>query len=602
MANKPISSTQQTVLQRGKACLGCRRRKMRCDGARPSCTQCIRGNRAGDCEYTDRQGPTHTQVLEENVALLQARIRELEAPDFSNRPILLHDPYKTYRQAGSSTTLGASSRSMPSRPGQMSWWEFEEPPTQISDMLVAAFLPHASSLGFVLSATRFRAGLSLPALHPGRPHPALLHVVYLWSLRLTNSPDLMQHENLYLQRAILALQDALSSGGGNLDGPAIAQRRIHAMQAEILLAQYFFSLGRLLEGRYHANAAVTLSVSCGLHRISRSPGPALSRISFGSSANLGIGLFELAAPRDALELGERVRVFWMIYITDRCWSVALGAPCVLADDGVLGTQINTPWPREVDEYERINDIPSAVETGSRTVHNFLSGQSVQHQEGGGNSYLALRAKASALYERAARLAAMWYSGKYVSTETVKTYSLFACTDLQALARTTTNFARSLTPLAQLATQVVDFSADPDADSRQTLLVVHGLAHAAMIPILAVRGASEPSGDMSVINARLTHASEIARVLDMLSGDMSSADTGTSAGMLDPILSIIGLSAAQVFLEEYNRMRQSPQAPTSTSRMEALRAHIERIKIALGRGTGPIFAQQVTKIDEMFSSE
>ncbi|KAH8108630.1 hypothetical protein DFH11DRAFT_1820528 [Phellopilus nigrolimitatus] len=591
MANKPISSSQLNVLQRGKACLGCRRRKMRCDGARPSCTQCIRGNRAGDCEYTDRQGPTHTQVLEENVALLQARIRELEAPDFSNRPILLHDPYETYRQAGSSTTLGASSRNMPSHPGQMfpapvrfgsapeirSWWEFEEPPAQISDMLVAAFLPHASSLGFVLSATRFRAGLSLPALHPGRPHPALLHAVYLWSLRLTNSPDLMQHENLYLQRAILALQDALGSGGGNLDGPAIAQRRIHAMQAEILLAQYFFSLGRLLEGRYHANAAVTLSVSCGLHRISRSPSPAFSRISFGSSANLGIGLFELAAPRDALELGERVRVFWMIYITDHCWSVALGAPCVLADDGVLGTQINTPWPLEVDEYERINDIPSAIETESRT----LCEQRPLHcmSERRGLQQCGTQAISSAPEAQAP-----------------------IRTDLQTLARTTTNFARSLTPLAQLATQVVDFSADPDADSRQTLLVVHGLAHAAMIPILAVRGASEPSGDMSVINARLTHASEIARVLDMLSGDMSSADTGTSAGMLDPILSIIGLSAAQVFLEEYNRMRQSPQAPTSTSRMEALRAHIERIKIALGRGTGPIFAQQVTKIDEMFSSE
>ncbi|KAH8112455.1 hypothetical protein DFH11DRAFT_1785696 [Phellopilus nigrolimitatus] len=566
MANKPTSSFQETVLQRGKACLSCRRRKMKCDGARPYCTQCIRGNRADDCEYTDGQGRTHTQVLEENVALLQARIQELEAPDLSKRPILLHDPYETSRQAGSS----ASSRSMPSNPGQTfpapvrfgsapdvrSWWEFEEPPAQISDMLVAAFLPHASSLGFVLSATRFRAGLSLPVLHPGRPHPALFHVVYLWALRLSNSPDLMQHENLYLQRAILALQDALSSGGGNLDGSAIAQRRMHAMQAEILLAQYFFSLGRLLEGRYHANAAVTLSVSCGLHRISRSPGPAFSRISFGSSANLGTGLFELAAPRDALEL-------------DRCWSVALGAPCVLADDGVLGTQINTPWPREVNEYEQMNDAPSAIETGSRTVQNFLTGQSVQHQE------------ASSAPEAQAPIQ----------------------TDVQTLARTTTSFARSLTPLDQLAAQIVDFSADPDADARQTLLVVHGLAHAAMIPILAVRGASGPSGDMSVINAGLTHASEILKVLDILSGgDMSSANTGTSAGMLDPILSIIGLSAAQVFIEEHNRIRQSPQAPASTGRLEALRAHVERIKIALGRGAGPIFAQQVAKIDEMLSSE
>ncbi len=39
------------------------------------------------------------------------------------------------------------------------------------------------------------------------------------------------------------------------------------MQAELLLAIYFFCLGRYLEGRYHANAAVSLAVSCGLHRI-----------------------------------------------------------------------------------------------------------------------------------------------------------------------------------------------------------------------------------------------------------------------------------------------------------------------------------------------
>ena len=47
----------------------------RCDGARPTCGQCVRAE-VGDCEYTDA-GPTASQILEQNVAQLEARIKEL---------------------------------------------------------------------------------------------------------------------------------------------------------------------------------------------------------------------------------------------------------------------------------------------------------------------------------------------------------------------------------------------------------------------------------------------------------------------------------------------------------------------------------------------
>lgn len=75
----------------------------RCDGARPFCGQCAQTRRPTDCEYTDKQGRTYTEVLEERLSQLKARVQELETPSLDSGPVLLHDPY-----AGSHGTLSAS--------------------------------------------------------------------------------------------------------------------------------------------------------------------------------------------------------------------------------------------------------------------------------------------------------------------------------------------------------------------------------------------------------------------------------------------------------------------------------------------------------------
>ena len=141
---------------------------------------------------------------------------------------------------------------------------------------------------------------------------------------------------------------------------ALSRQRISAIQAEVLLARYFFNLGRLLEGRFHANAAVSLAISCGMHRITfgpqepTSPSSSPSGIGVLSSASSAAGMFDLSSSRDPVELGERVRLFWEVYILDRSWSVALESPCVLTDDSESDIQIDTPWPREMNEYEQVH--------------------------------------------------------------------------------------------------------------------------------------------------------------------------------------------------------------------------------------------------------
>ncbi|EJD02546.1 uncharacterized protein FOMMEDRAFT_157780 [Fomitiporia mediterranea MF3/22] len=567
----PLQAPYEGALQRGKACLSCRRRKMKCDGERPHCTQCIRGNRADDCEYTDNQGRTRTQMLEEHVALLQARIHELEDPRIASQSVRLHDPYIATRTPGAQNP----------RPPNASWWESEEPPAQITDMLVGTFMPHAPALGFALCPVRFLSNLRLPTNHPDKPHPALLHAVFLWALHLSKCNDFMQYENLYLQRSILALQDALGNEV-RLEDWMLARRRVHAIQAEVLLARYFFSLGRLLEGRYHANAAVSLAVSSGLHSLRLLS----SRGSSESSSRSKFGRLELVAPRDELEYGERVRVFWAVYVLDRCWSAVLDVPCVLTDDAALGTQIDSDWPLEIGDYERLSGNPSGAAQSDRTIQRFLSGEPPKVRDDGSPSQETFRVMASAVYERATRLSHQWFS--QLSSKSSSRLSLR--TEIQSIARLTMQFARRLTPVDQLSV---------DEQEGQVLLVVHALAHASMLTLHRVKASEAPAGDMSAINSALVHATEIVQIIEKF-GEEDSAP-------INPILAVLGFSAAQIFAQEEQRMYQISErrelSPTSSNRFVSLRASIARITEALRRcsgssDTGDIFSQQVDKLLEI----
>lgn len=122
----------------------------------------------------------------------------------------------------------------------------------------------------------------------------------------------------------------------------------------MLLSQYFFVVGRTIEGRYHANSAASLSFSAGLHR-------ATSTSSQGQGET---ALFTLPPARDATELGERIRVFWQVFFLDRGWNGALGAPCVLIDDTTRGTHIDTPWPLELAAYEQAGTFHDQEEESS----------------------------------------------------------------------------------------------------------------------------------------------------------------------------------------------------------------------------------------------
>ncbi|KAI0058715.1 hypothetical protein BV25DRAFT_1810255 [Artomyces pyxidatus] len=419
--SSPRSSSSST-LQRGKACLNCRRRKMKCDGVRPVCGPCSRSNRSDDCEYTDGQGRTRTQILEENIAQLEARIHELENPESASASVTLHDPHSAYFQSQhGSPSSGASSPAVgelqqylpytalwqsadwaPSAgiggpslhsSGSDAWWEAGDPPLHIVQELLDVFFRHSSQLSWFLHIIRFRHTALLPRGNANRPLPALLYIVFLWGIAFSHSDELTAHEPALLART-------LSLTGHSVVGTP-SHQIMQAIQAKILLANYLFRNGRFFEGRHQSDSAAALAVSCGLHKIrSAQQVPAFPR--FIDPVELG-----LPEPRDQIEEGERINGFWAIFCMDRCWAVAFGAPTVISDIEAFGMQIDTPWPLEMETYERGQIYPNLRTSG--TLRNFLSGINTGWPwENHGT--LTQMSKASALFERATRLASSWRPG------------------------------------------------------------------------------------------------------------------------------------------------------------------------------------------------
>jgi hypothetical protein len=166
----------------------------------------------------------------------------------------------------------------------------------------------------------------------------LLNTVYLWGLHLSQSDAFRNHESTFLSRALQHTSNALSSSH--------PQKFLHALQAEILLASYFFRNGRFLEGKYHSSAAASLAISGGLNKIRSVQNSPLIAGFVGDGSRL-------PPPRNAVDEGERINGFWATLFLDKCWFVALGSPSNFTDDDALGTRIDTPWPLEHSAYEQV---------------------------------------------------------------------------------------------------------------------------------------------------------------------------------------------------------------------------------------------------------
>ncbi|TBU47486.1 hypothetical protein BD309DRAFT_988049 [Dichomitus squalens] len=410
------SSNMTAPLERGKACSRCR---LRCDGQRPACGQCVRSERAEDCEYLDGPGPTQNQLLEGEIARLEGQIARLSA---GSAPVTLHDPYAAWYQAQRNAQTQQNAND----------------PTRT---LIQHFVRHATEFGFFLDISRFLDKVFTHSPSRSQSMGILLKVIYLIGAKLSNVPQMLAQEQAYLTRALQVLPTAL---------PEDPRSAIYVMQAEVLLANYFFNNNRQLEGVYHTNAAVSIAMASKLHII-RSAGRSRS----GDSST-----YRLPPPADALEEGERINGFWTVFVMDRCWAVASGSTPAFTDDEASGTQIDTPWPMELSRYQS-HPLPSDLRTRN-TVRSFIAG-SDSDANMTGQSLLAIHAKAAILYESAARLASRY-----------NPYELASQASFLSLDNRIERFKQALPRIEQFDPSRADFV-------RQALLT-HTLAHCATIQL------------------------------------------------------------------------------------------------------------------------
>ncbi|KDQ18559.1 hypothetical protein BOTBODRAFT_515310 [Botryobasidium botryosum FD-172 SS1] len=296
------SQSPANVLQRGFACLSCRRRKLRCDAARPSCQQCIRTNRAGECAYDDGRTLTRTQML-------QARIDELE------------DEVRRYRP-----TLD------------------DFPASLNPHSLLDVFFERRHQAHLEVHSQRFFLSLTLTTTERNsrRPHPCLLNAMYLLACHFTKPHDSARHEAFFLTKARAALTDALEH----------SDRLIQFIQASSLICVYLLANGRTLESYYLVCATARFAIGCGLHEIAspvwREAGAAQVPSTFGDGQATG-GNGVLAAPFDSIDLGERIMTFWQLWIIDRSISMATSLPPAIGADYLA--QTTTCWPPALSEFE-----------------------------------------------------------------------------------------------------------------------------------------------------------------------------------------------------------------------------------------------------------
>ncbi|KAF7302859.1 hypothetical protein MKEN_01248100 [Mycena kentingensis (nom. inval.)] len=383
-------------LQRNRACYHCRHRKIKCDGQRPVCGQCIRLSREEDCEYRDESHRSVPEVLEDNIARVRSRIHQLEHPELpSPGEVALQQPYDR-RLSGVATSprrRGGHASSSPVSPAfstESDSADSQAPPPTVAEQLIATFLASSQSFGFFLNAENFRASalLPLPSNHPSKPTAALLAAVYLTGIALSDSAAFKAHEDTFRKRALSALERAHAS--------THTQRDLHTLQAHIIIAYYFLNspASRNTETLFHSARAVSLAAMAGLFSVS----------GLRLSASSPLDLSQLVAEMDSES--ERIEACWAVVVLDRVVAAEMGtAPHWMRD-------VLTPWP---------GSTTSNASSGC-TITAWLNGQqpfspqrAVAPKE--------LLSKATILWESATNLVARshWRPGAAAGTTTFHTF-------------------------------------------------------------------------------------------------------------------------------------------------------------------------------------
>ncbi len=206
------------------------------------------------------------------------------------------------------------------------------------------FIPHAIQFGFFLHIPTFRQSvlLAFPLGHPSKPTPGLLYAVHLMGVHFSQPESQQGQESILLMKALQHVTTDLLGSHPN--------KVIQTLQAEVLLAYYFFRVAAILEAKVHTASAVSLALGSGLHRIRSSNITAPSTIAIIQDQPCA-----LPPPASSLQEAERINGFWAVLMLHKFVTVSLENPANVC--GALeapGMQIDTPWPIDMDNFKEVS--------------------------------------------------------------------------------------------------------------------------------------------------------------------------------------------------------------------------------------------------------
>lgn len=177
------------------------------------------------------------------------------------------------------------------------------------------FLRHRIQFGLDLNMKRFLMRLTLPTSHPNSIHPSLLNAMYLIACLYSPTPEVVALQSRFFAQVRFHLPQALAQ----------VDRLFDYLIATCLLARHYFHQARLLEAHQTIQAAARFSLACGMHKIrTRSVEATASDPDLASSL--------LGPPADTIELGERINIFWVIFVMDRMNSLTMNLPHTFSDE------------------------------------------------------------------------------------------------------------------------------------------------------------------------------------------------------------------------------------------------------------------------------
>ncbi|KNZ71447.1 Zinc finger transcription factor YRR1 [Termitomyces sp. J132] len=388
-------SSSRPALRRNQACRSCRKKKLKCDAARPHCGTCVRTWQnlisvpapvgyahptEPSCSYDPVEGLTlapdvdpleKIKQLEDQISHLKSRLYEHEMrfssvsshqspnllyPDTTSPASTSSRPISDIRgislphvSLSMMNTVAPSSPEQPFRVQSRTSENLMNNSTNgqdTSNHFIDLLFP--ASIFSVLSQRRaheilhrssFLASMRLPPKDPGFPHSAILHAICAsasrWSpqnvITLPDGSRRDQFAEFHANKTRQYIDKTMASG----------EDIFFVMQACILLSWYFYQEGRWVEVWIFAAFQTRVAVPLRLNY----PG------TFSTHGNNSPGAY-LPPPKDLRDLESRRRTWWMTILFDRIASV--GGWIHAIDERDLGTEL----PLRIQDFESEAAIPS----------------------------------------------------------------------------------------------------------------------------------------------------------------------------------------------------------------------------------------------------